>query len=222
MNLISEDYLMHHGVKGMKWGVRKDYRPTSIRSAIARRQNAKVDKGFKKWNEGANNKQTAIDAGKKRNASKIAYEKDRSNKELKTQYKSDNKAYKQALRKNTTYRKGSVREEVGKDLSRNYMTEAKRAKKSGDMKTYSNFMNKHDIERAKARKAQSVGAKRSATKAGIKRAATMSAKAVVATGLVTAGAYAAKKYGGYDISSEQLRQAANVGKKAMKYAGYFY
>ena len=84
--LISEDYLMHHGVKGMKWGVRKDYRPTSIRSAIARRQNAKVDKGFKKWNEGAANKQNAIDAGKKRNASKIAYEKDRSNEIVLTNY----------------------------------------------------------------------------------------------------------------------------------------
>lgn len=220
--LISEDYLMHHGVKGMKWGVRKDYRPTSIRSAIARRQNAKVDKGFKKWNEGANNKQTAIDAGKKRNASKIAYEKDRSNKELKAQYKSDNKAYKQALRKNTTYRKGSVREEVGKDLSRNYMTEAKRAKKSGDMKTYSNFMNKHDVERAKARKAQSVGQKRSAKKAGIKRAATMTVKAAALTGAVTAGAYAAQKYGGVNVSSDQLRRAAGIGKTAMRYAGYFY
>lgn len=220
--LISEDYLMHHGVKGMKWGVRKDYRPTSIRSAIARRQNAKVDKGFKKWNEGANNKQTAIDAGKKRNASKLAYEKDKSNKELKAQYKSDNKAYKQALRKNTTYRKGSVREEVGKDLSRNYMTEAKRAKKAGDMKTYSDLMNKHDIERAKARKAQSVGQKRSAKKAAIKRAATMTVKAAALTGAVTAGAYAAQKYGGVNVSSDQLRRAAGIGKTAMKYAGYFY
>ena len=215
--LISEDYLMHHGVKGQKWGVRKDYRPTSVRSAIARRQNAKVDKGFKKWNEGASNKQSAIDAGKKRNASKIAYEKDRSNKDLKSQYKSDNKAYKQALRKNTTYRKGSVKEEVGKDLSRNYMTEAKRAKKSGDMKTYSNFMNKHDVERAKARRAQKVAANRSNKKASIKRAMTMTAKAAAASAAIGVGVYAVNKHGGVNINSQQVQQTIKVAKNLMKY-----
>ena len=42
--------LYHYGVKGMKWGVRKkrsSYRSTSLRSAMARRQNEKVDAGFK-------------------------------------------------------------------------------------------------------------------------------------------------------------------------------
>lgn len=37
MNLISEDYLMHHGVKGMKWGVRKDPR---VQNAYNKRENA--------------------------------------------------------------------------------------------------------------------------------------------------------------------------------------
>lgn len=35
---------MHYGVPGMKWGVRKkDYSSTSVRAAMARRQNDKVD-----------------------------------------------------------------------------------------------------------------------------------------------------------------------------------
>ena len=214
--------LYHYGVKGMRWGVRHDYRSTSIRSMIARRQNDKVDKGFKKWNEGADNKQNAIDAGKKRNVSRIEYEKDRKNKEKKKQYKADDKAYKKSLKKNTTYRKGSVREEVGKDLSRKYMAEAKRSKKSGDMKSYSNFMNKHDIERAKARRAQSVGLKRSNRKAAIKRRATIAVKAAVATGVVSAGLYAVNRYGGVKIDQYQAQKVIHYGKRILKYAGYFY
>ena len=36
MNLISEDYLMHYGVKGMKWGVRKD--PRVVNAADKRKR----------------------------------------------------------------------------------------------------------------------------------------------------------------------------------------
>ena len=50
----------------------------------------------------------------------------------------------------------------------------------------------------------------------------MTVKAAALTGAVTAGAYAAKKYGGYNVSSDQLRRAAGIGKQAMRYAGYFY
>lgn len=53
------NYLMHYGIPGMKWGVRKkDYSSTSVRAAMARRQNDKVDAGFKNWNDNSKRKQT--------------------------------------------------------------------------------------------------------------------------------------------------------------------
>ena len=44
MNLISEDYLMHYGVKGMKWGVRHD----PERVGRTRRQAIKDAGGWRK------------------------------------------------------------------------------------------------------------------------------------------------------------------------------
>lgn len=214
------DELYHYGVKGMKWGVRKhDYRSHSISGMIARRQNDKIDKSFKKWQKGANNKESAINAGKKANESRLAYETDKRNKDKKAQYKADKKAYKKELRKNTTYRKGSVREEVGKDMSRKYMSAAKSAKKSGDMKSYGKLMTKHDVERARARKAQSVGAARSSRKAAFKRGLTMAAKATAASAITYAGVqYARKKGVNISIADiNNLSSYANMAKRAMSY-----
>lgn len=202
---MNPNELYHHGIKGMKWGVSKDrssYTSTGLRAAIARRQNEKVDASFKKWKEGSTNREDAITLGKKANASRMTYERDRHNKALKQQYKQDNSAYKKALKSNTTYRKGQVKKEVGQDLSRKYLTEAKRVKKQLDsdpsnkqlQKKYNDLMSKHDIERANARRAPEVAANRSRKKAAIKRAMTMSVKAAATTAVVTAGAYAVNKY----------------------------
>ena len=200
---MDQNELMHYGVLGMRWGKRKDnYHSTGIRSALARRSNEKVDKNFKKWTENSKKKADAIELGKKANLSKRAYEDNRQDKSLKNKYKQDNKAYKKALRGNTTYRKGQIKQEVGSDLSRKYLSEAKRVKKQLNadpsnkdlQKKYNSLMSKHDIERARARRAPEVAANRSRKIASIKRGATMTVKAAAGTAAVAAGTYAVNKY----------------------------
>lgn len=195
--------LYHYGVPGMKWGKKKNnFRSTSIRSAMARRQNEKVDKSFDEWKENAKKKETAIELGKKANAARLDYLNDKSNKDLKGAYQEANKAYKKALGKNTTYRKGAIRQEVGQDNARRYLSAAKKVKKQMDsdpsnkdlQKKYNDLMSKHAVERAKARKAADVGANRSRKIASIKRGITMTVSAVATTAAVTAGVYAVNRY----------------------------
>ena len=181
---------------------KRRYQSTGIRAAIARHQNKKVDDSFKKWKENSQKRADAIELGKKKNAAQREYENDKTNKNNKQIYKEAKKAYKDAYKGNTTYRKGQIRKEVGSDLSRRYLSAARKIKKELDknpndkqlQKKYNNLMSKHDIERAKARKAPEVAAKRSARKASVKRAMTMSIKVAAGTAAVAAGTYAVNKY----------------------------
>ena len=223
--------LMHFGVKGMRWGHTKTgYRSTGIRSALARRANDNVDSGFKDWQINAQKKQTAIDAGKKRNEARMLYESNRGSKQFKADYKQADKEYKKALGKNTTYRKGDVKNEVGKDLSRKYLSEAKQLKKQidqgfGDAKTkkrYQDLMNQYDIERASARRAPEVAAKRSRKKASMKRAMTMAVKTAVATAAVTAGSrYINNRLVAEGKQPVDIPRILDFAKKAKDFAGYF-
>lgn len=237
---MNNNELMHYGVLGMKWGKRKStYSSTGIRSALARRSNEKVDASFKNWNENSKKKANAIDLGKKANLSKRAYESNKGDKTLKKQYEADNKAYKKALKGNTTYRKGQIKKEVASDLSRKYLSDAKKVKKQLDadpsnkqlQKQYNSLMSKHDIERAKARRAPEVAAKRSQKKAAIKRGMTMTVKAAAATATVAAGTYAVNRYlnnhqttlNGQRVqfSTQNVNDILYAANKVRDFMGYF-
>ena len=236
--------LYHYGIKGMRWGVRRSrkqlgYKSTSIGSALARKQNEKVDKSFKKWKEESQKRDNAIELGKKRNLAKMAYESNKSDKSLKTAYKAANKDYKKAMKSNTTYRKGVVKQEVSQDLSRKYLSEAKRIKKQLDadpsnkalQKRYNSLMSEHDVERARARRATAIAAKRSQKKASIKRTMTMTVKAVAGTAAVAAGAYAVNRAlkrhdvrlngQAVNLGNDAIRNAADFVKKGKDLMGYF-
>ena len=231
----NHDELYRYGVQGMGWGHRN-----SIKAAIAKRQNDKIDKSFIKWKENANKRDNAINLGKELNKTKLAYENNRSSDELKKQYHEANKNFKKAYRQNTTFHKGEIRQQVGQDLSRKYLSESKKVKKQllSDptnkelQKKYGDLLNKHDIERAKARKAISVGEKRMRAKSSIKRAMTMTVTAVVTSAAIAGGVYAANKYfAGHNttlngkpirVNSEQIRKASDLGKKIFSAGKYIY
>lgn len=226
---ISAHELYHYGVKGMRWGVRK-----------ARRENEKIDKSFKNWNTNAKNKANAIDLGKKANSARMDYERDSQNKDKKKAYKQANREYKQALRTNTTYRKGAIRGEVGKDMSRKYLSEAKAIKKQLNadpnnkelQKQYKYLSDQHQYERAKARKAPEVGAKRSAKQAALKRKMTMTVKAVATAAAVAVGVAAVNKIlNGNNVtlngkrvslSTQNVSDIAKLIKTGKTIMGFFY
>ena len=140
--------------------------------------------------------------GKKANAARMDYERDSKNKQLRRAYKDANTNYKRALRTNTTYRKGAIRGDVGKDMASKYLSESKRIQKQlkADpnnkqlQKQYKYLSDQHQYERAKARKAPGVGERRSRRKAAIKRTMTMTVKTACTTAAIGVGISAANKY----------------------------
>lgn len=98
-------------------------------------------------------------------------------------------------------------------------------------KQYSKLMSKHDVERAHARRAPEVAAKRSAKKAAIKRGMTMTVKTAATTAAVSAGAYAVNRYlnnhqvtlngNRVSFSKQNISDIAGTAKKVKDFMGYF-
>ena len=248
------DELKHYGILGMRWGIRRyqpypkgkghkgkfvgkkpsEYKVSGIRGRMAQRKNIKVDKSFKKWEEGSKKRATAIEVGKKANIAKRESERDPKNKILKEKAKALDREYKKALREATTYRKGQVKKAVGSDLSRKYLSEAKQIQKklASDptnkalQKQHASLMSKYNVERVKARRAPEVAAKRSQKIASLKAMRTKAIKGAVTSAAIAGGAKFADSYlkskGHEGISKDSVLKFVNVGKKIFSSAGYFY
>ena len=99
-------------------------------------------------------------------------------------------------------------------------------------KQYNKLMSKHDVERAKARKAVDVATKRSRKKASMKRAMTMTAKAAATSAAIGVGVYAANRYlsnhnvtlNGQSVrfSTQNVSSVVDIANKARKFMGYMY
>ena len=144
--------------------------------------------------------------------------------------KESEKAYKQALKKNTTYRKGVVKEQVGQDVSRMYLSEAKKVKKELDKnpnnkelsKTYKNLMDTYNVERARARTVADKYANRSRAIASAKRATTIAIKGTATAAAIGGGLYAANKVlekngKKLNLNTDQIMNYLNYGKKILRY-----
>ena len=92
-------------------------------------------------------------------------------------------------------------------------------------------MSKHNVERAKARRAPEVAAKRSTKKASFKRTMTMTVKTAATTAVIAAGTRSVNKYLGdrqYTLNgdpirfdSQDVRNVVNTANRVKNIMGYF-